>query len=252
MTKKLFITDFDGVLCDSVWECLLVAYNAYNKLHSSLSQRTLSLEEIELSKRNRFRELRPFLKGAEDFVPMFMTIEENIPVNNQQDFDRFREELKEKLLTYQEVFYAERDFLLQHEKELWLSLNPLFEGVGEVLKQRKSFEEVHILTTKRQEDVLEIFQYQGISFPADHIIYMKAAGKSEKLLEILRENDAAMHESVYIEDQVDFLVESKKHHIKSHLVEWGYVSDEQKAIARQHNIPIIGVEEFRNLLDSFQ
>jgi hypothetical protein len=58
-----------------------------------------------------------------------------------------------------------------------------------------------------------------------------------------------MHESVYIEDQIDFLVESKKHQIGSYLVEWGYVSDEQRDLAKQHDIPIIGVEEFRGLLN---
>ena len=251
MTKKLFITDFDGVLCDSVVECLLVTYNAYYRLQTSSYTRLLNIEEIEPSTRSRFRKLRPYLKGAEDFVPILIAIEQNIPINNQQDFDRVREQYKYDLTRFQEAFYGERDYLQQHEKELWLSLNPLFEGIGEALKQQDSFENVFILTTKRQEDVLKIFQYQGIPFPADHITYMKAAGKFQKLLEILRENNAAMHESVYIEDQIDFLVESKKHQIGSYLVEWGYVSDEQRALAKQHDIPIIGVERFRGLLNRF-
>jgi phosphoglycolate phosphatase-like HAD superfamily hydrolase len=251
MTKKLFITDFDGVLCDSVMECLLVTYNAYNRLHSSSFQRTLSLNTIASYKRQKFRKLRSYLRGVEGFVPIFMAIERNIPINNQQDFDRVQEQYKYDLTRFQEAFYGERDYLQQHEKELWLSLNPLFEGIGEALKQQDSFKNVHILTTKRQEDVLKIFQYQGIPFPADHITYMKAAGKIQKLLEILRENNVVMHESVYIEDQIDFLVESKKHQIGSYLVEWGYVSDEQRSLAKQYDIPIIGVDEFRGLLNRF-
>jgi phosphoglycolate phosphatase-like HAD superfamily hydrolase len=249
MTKKLFITDFDGVICDSVHECLLITYNAYKRLHSPSFQRILSLEDIAPSTRERFRKLRAYLKGAEDFLPIFIAIENNIPITNQEDFNAFRNNHKEQLVTYQKAFYAERDYLQRYEKELWLMLNPLFEGIKETLKQCKSFETIYILTTKRQQDVLETFQYQGIPFPADHVIYMKAAGKSKKLLEILRENNAALSESVYIEDQVDFLVESKKHQIGSYLVEWGYVSDEQKVLAKQHEIPIIGVEEFRTLLE---
>jgi phosphoglycolate phosphatase-like HAD superfamily hydrolase len=251
MMKKLFITDFDGVLCDSVMECLLVTYNAYNRLHSSSFQRTLSLNTIASSKRQKFRKLRSYLKGVEDFVPILIAIEQNIPINSQQDFDRVREQYKHDLTRFQEAFYGERDYLQQHEKELWLRLNPLFEGIEEALKQQDSFEDVHILTTKRQEDVLKIFHYQGIPFPADHITYMKAAGKFQKLLEILRENNVVMHESVYIEDQIDFLVKSKKYQIGSYLVEWGYVSDEQRALAKQYDIPIIGVDEFRGLLNRF-
>ena len=248
----MFITDFDGVLCDSVQECLLVTYNAYNRLHASSSQRALDLEKIDRAQREQFRKLRSYLKGAEDFMLIFSAISEQFPVANQKEFDALRSSHQDHLLTYQQAFYAERDYLLRHEKELWLSLNPLFDGIGEALQQCASFEQIQILTTKRQEDVLEIFQYQGIPFPADHVTYMKAAGKSQKLLELLQANGAAMPESVYVEDQVDFLIEAQKHRIGSYLVEWGYVSDEQKALARRHAIPIIGVEKFSNLLERFQ
>ena len=180
----MFITDFDGVLCDSVQECLLITHNAYRKLHSSSYRRILDIEAIELAKREEFRRLRPYIKGAEDFVPIFVAIEDKIRITNQKDFDALREAHKEHLPKYVEAFYAERDFLIQNEMTLWLGLNPLFDGFAEELKQRTSFEGLHILTTKRQEDVLGIFQYQGIPFPADHITYMKATGKSKKLLEI--------------------------------------------------------------------
>lgn len=245
----MFITDFDGVICDSVLECLLVTYNAHKRLQSPDFKRVLDLETVELSIRERFRKLRPYLKGAEDFVPMYIAIEENISITTQRDFDEVRSTHKDRLLTYQKAFYAERDYLQHHEKERWLRLNPLFDGIGAMLKQRTSFENIHILTTKRQQDVLEIFQYQGIPFPVEQITYMKASGKSQKLLEILREHHAVMQESVYIEDQIDFVVESKKHGIGSYLVEWGYISVEQRTLAKQHEIPIIGIKEFGELLD---
>ena len=60
-----------------------------------------------------------------------------------------------------------------------------------------------------------------------------------------------MEESVYFEDQVDFLVESQKHGIGSYLVEWGYVSEEQQALARQHQIPIITMQTFKEILSNF-
>jgi len=248
----MFITDFDGVLCDSVQECLLVTYNAYHRLHAASSPRSLNLEEIDRATREQFRKLRSYLRGVEDFIPIFSAIAEQLPITNQKEFDALRSSHQDHLLTYQQAFYAERDYLLHHEKGLWLSLNPLFDGIREALRQCASFEQIQILTTKRQEDVLEIFQYQGIPFPTDHVTYIKAAGKSQKLLELLQTNNAALPESVYVEDQVDFLIEAQKHRIGSYLVEWGYVSDEQKALARRHAIPIIGVEKFSNLLERFQ
>lgn len=248
MPETLCITDFDGVLCDSVIECLLVTYNAYHRLHSSAFQRSLSLEDIPAETQRQFRALRPYLKGAEDFVPMYLAIEQQVPITTQQEFETYRAHHAAQLMAYQDVFYAERDYLQRHERALWLRLNPLFDGIKEALLACHSFDRIHILTTKRQQDVLAIFEYQQIPFPADHVIYMKAAGKSQKLLDLLQEHDAVPEESVYIEDQVDFLVASKARGIGSYLVEWGYVSEEQKALARQHEIPVIDRKAFRHLI----
>lgn len=250
--NKLFITDFDGVICDSVWECLLVTYNAYHGLHRPGFQRILDLNAIDPAQQQRFRALRPYLKGAEDFVPILIAIERQIPINNQADFNRLRESCQAQLPEFQQAFYAERDFLQRNEHALWVRLNPLFEGMKEALQQRTSFDTVYILTTKRQEDVLAIFAYQEIPFPADHIFYMKASGKSKKLLELLQAYNADFSASAYVEDQVDFVVASRQQGIGSYLVEWGYVSEEQKALAHEQHVPIITLADFRQLLQGYR
>jgi phosphoglycolate phosphatase-like HAD superfamily hydrolase len=248
MTAKLFITDFDGVICDSVLECLLVTYNAYHSLTTPFFQRVLDLDVIPSEKQHLFRQLRPYLKGAEDFVPMYLAIESGVRIENQNAFNEFRATHADQLFTYQRAFYAERDYLQQNEKEIWLGINPLFEGTKEALQACESFDTRYILTTKRQQDVAEIFAYQQIPFPVDHIVYMKADGKPQKLLGMIREHGATFEETAYVEDQVDFLVRSQQHKIGSYLVEWGYVSEEQKNLARRHNIPIISPPEFVSLL----
>lgn len=248
MSKKLLITDFDGVICDSVEECLLVTYNAYHRLHDASFQRLLDLQQIAPETRQTFRRLRPFLKGAEDFVPIFRSIEQRIPLATQREFDAFRDEMRDQLSEFVTLFYEERDFLIRNEHRIWLSLNPLYGDFAAILRARQAFERFHILTTKRREDVLEIFGYQQVAFLPKQISYIKAAGKSARLLELLREYDANPEETLYFEDQVDFLVVAKQHGIQTYLVEWGYVSDEQREVARQHNIPIIAMPQFAELL----
>jgi phosphoglycolate phosphatase-like HAD superfamily hydrolase len=250
MAEKLCITDFDGVICDSVLECLLVTHNAYHSLHDPSFQSTLSLDVIPPEKQRQFRHLRPYLKGAEDFVPMYLAIEAGAQIGDQDAFDAFREIHSGQLSTYQQAFYAERDYLQHHEKAIWLGLNPLFDGIREALLACSSFERVFILTTKRQQDVQGIFEFQKIPFPTDHIVYMTAAGKSQKLLDMIEEHGGACEETMYIEDQVDFVVASKRHNIRSYLVEWGYVSEQQQALAGQHAVPVISPAEFAVLLQA--
>jgi phosphoglycolate phosphatase-like HAD superfamily hydrolase len=251
MTPKLLITDFDGVLCDSVQECFLVAYNAYQRVHSSSFRRVVNVADLDPAKLDQYRKLRPYLKGAEDMIPLLIAAEERVPIRNQSEFDRWREKHQAQLVTYEHAFYAERDYLQQQEQTLWLRLNPLFDGVAEALKPWQHFEAIYILTTKRRQDVLAIFRYQGIPFPAEQVIYSKAAEKSQKLRHILQTNGGAPSESVYVEDQVDFLVASQQHGIGSYLAAWGYVSEEQKMLAAHRHIPLIGIEEFQRLLRSF-
>lgn len=248
MVKKLFITDFDGVICDSVGECLLVTYNAYHTLHTPAFQRVFTLDAIAPTIQAQFRALRPYLKGAEDFVPIFLSIEQHVPIERQQDFDRFRASYRAELEHFQAAFYAERNFLKQRHRDLWLHLNPLFDGIDEALHRPSSFEKVYILTTKRQDDVMAIFDYQGVPFPTEQVWYIKADGKRQKLLELLNTHHADYGASVYVEDQVDFLVAAQQHGIGSYLVEWGYVSQEQHTLAEQQGIPVINPAMFQCLL----
>lgn len=249
--KKLFLTDFDGVLCDSVMECLLVSYNAYHQLREPGTERLLDLAVIPEAQQREFRRLRAYLKGAEDFIPMYLSMQQGQTIRSQQDFDAWHETLKPQLAEYTKAFYAERDFLIRHDKERWLRINPLFDDFARILRERSSFDALHILTTKRREDVLETFSYHQIPFPVEQITYIKAAGKSQKLLEILREQEVDVAHSVYCEDQVDFLIASQQYGIGSYLVEWGYVSEEQRQLAIQHNIPIISTQQYAEILSAY-
>ena len=44
--KNLLIFDFDGVLCNSINECLITSYNAYNFINGDLSSNVYHLEKI--------------------------------------------------------------------------------------------------------------------------------------------------------------------------------------------------------------
>lgn len=249
MNKTLLITDFDGVLCDSIRECLLSSYNAYRKIHASPDMRRCELSKIDAATQATFRSLRPYIRSGEDFVLIQDMIEKQIPIASQEEFDRLKSMQSQAILSaYKRAFYAERDFLLEHEKNLWLTLNPLFDGIADALQRNNAFEHIHILTTKRKNDVREIMRYYGLDVPETHITDVPLSEKRAYLLRLLQENRVAAEHSVYIEDQVAFLIEAQQYHIRSYLVNWSYVSEAQKASARQHDIPIIGIEDFDRIL----
>ncbi len=249
MCAQLLVTDFDGVICDSVSECLLAAENAWGQLQTSYeAQRILSLDLIQEVRQHRFRELRPYLRGAEDFIPLIIAVERDLEVESQTDFDLLRRRLKHQLSHYQQAFYAERDYLRREHHELWLQLNPLFAIVGRTLTARSSFEHIHILTTKRQPDVEDILQYHGIKFPSDQIHSVKSDGKMPRLQQIMQSEEASAAETVYIEDQVDYLLSAAPLGMEVQLAKWGYVSDEQLRSAEENGIAVIEQPDMAALL----
>jgi len=248
---QLFVTDFDGVICDSVSECLLAADNAWRKFQKGEnSQRIFDIHEIPEDRRSRFRQLRPYLRGAEDFIPLYLAAEESLKIESQGEFDALRNRLLGKLPAYQQAFYGERDFLRQHHRELWLQLNPLFSNVGRALGLRESFEEVYILTTKRRPDVEDIFKYHGIRFPADHIHAVASNGKMERLRSIMETAGVSPAGTVYIEDQIDYLISAAPMGVEVYLAEWGYVSDEQRRVSEEKQIPVLSQGKFGELLQN--
>ncbi len=125
----------------------------------------------------------------------------------------------------------------------------MFDDFARILRERSSFDAC-ILTTI--EDVLEVFNYQQIAFPPEQITYVKAVGKPQKLLDILHEQKVDVEQSVYFEDQVDFLIASQQHGIGSYLAKWGYVSEEQRQLSPfDFNIPIISTKQYAEILSAY-
>ena len=246
---QLIVTDFDGVVCDSVLECLLAAHNAWEQLQSGPnSQRIFGLSAIPSQRQSRFRELRPYLRGAEDFIPLFLAVERELEVSSQRDFDLLRRRLRDQLPVYQQAFYTERDYLRRQHRELWLELNPLFTPIDRALSSRASFEDVHILTTKRQPDVEDILEFHGIAFPSGQIHSVKSDGKMERLQAIMESSGAAPARTLYVEDQIDYLISAAPLGVEVLLAEWGYVSEEQRSAAVEQQISLLSREELAELL----
>lgn len=250
---KLLVTDFDGVVCDSVSECLLAAYNAWGQLQTSYeAQRIFDMDSIHTNLQTKFRKLRPYLRGAEDFIPLFLAVKRDLEVESQFDFDLLRRRLQHQLSQYQQAFYTERDFLRRHHRRLWLQLNPLFPAVKRALAARSSFDHIYILTTKRQPDVVDILEYHGIDFPVGQIHAVASDGKMERLQEIMQAEQVPTVDTGYIEDQVDYLLSAAPLGVDVRLADWGYVSAEQQHSAAEHGIPSIDQAAMTALLQNLR
>ncbi len=70
--SKILCLDFDGVLCDSIDECLLTSYNAYFEKYFD------KIEKINQKFKNYFYEYRYFVRPAGEYLIIYKAFEENI------------------------------------------------------------------------------------------------------------------------------------------------------------------------------
>ena len=246
MNDKILVLDFDGVICNSLDECMFSAYNAYLSINNR-PNKINNLNEINKLTKEEFYRLRPFIKSGEEFILSFFIINKGIKINNHLEFNKICIENKDKLTKYKDALYKERDLLLKENNSLWLNLNPLFE-ISKFIKQEITHNNIFILTTKRAEYVSKILQHNNINFPKKNIISSKPEDKIKNIKTLLNKKNVKPSHFYFIEDQIEFLLEAKNLGVNVCLVDWGYINGDQKQRAKENKIPLINTEEFGSII----
>jgi phosphoglycolate phosphatase-like HAD superfamily hydrolase len=216
----MLFLDFDGVICDSVVECMVSSWIAY---YSCYKKETPA--HIPLSVKNDFFELRPFIRSGEDYLLIHQLIDEGYTVSNQTDFDFHLKRVgNEKLALYKELIYKVRHELLLNDKDYWLSLNPIYSHMLEPLKKLAHNRYVHIISTKMPKPIIEILRANKIDFPLERIHYAGNKVKSEMIMQLLAEYE--QERAVFVDDQINHLIQVQLKNVDLYLATWGYIKKE--------------------------
>ena len=236
--------DFDGVIVESIGECLVIGHNAYSKYTRSGAQ-IRRLEELNERHKNECKRLRSFVRSGEDYVYIQLAIDNGVHIQDQQAYDSFINRHLNLKDTFYDLFYGERELFSSTEEGLWIELNPLYKGVKQFLRQYPSKDRLFIITTKQIKYALKILTGNSIYLKEENCFC--ASGRDTKLKiikHLLAKNKISAEKFYYIDDQVDTLVEVKGSGVHCFLAEWGYTTGEQILRARNENISGIGLDDF--------
>jgi phosphoglycolate phosphatase-like HAD superfamily hydrolase len=237
--RSVVVLDFDGVICDSVDECFASSSLAYD----SLRQKTMPASSAS-DRRADFARLRPFIRTGEDFLLIHELIDKGIAVRDQARFDEMaRRAGPEKMARFRELFYRGRMELLQKDRGAWMSMNRIYPQARAVLESAAG-KPLFILSTKRPEFIQEILSHAGISVPGDRILH---SGDDRKLPIVERVRfEGDFERAVFVDDQVDHLLNNFFPRVSVYLASWGYVASEK--VARDAGIPILAGEDLTSLV----
>ena len=201
--------DFDGVICDSTDECLINSFNSYNIYKKNNEIFIKSLEEIDIKLKNEFKNIRPYIKGAKEylnFYDYYYSCKANLSLvdflsfeNKSLDHDYFAK-----------IFYQQREKLKKNNLKDWISYNYVFE---ELIIFLNSLDYYYIATLKDKESVIDILKYNKIKIFEEKILDFRIIKtKIEALNMILNKYSYNKNDIIFIDDNASHLLDPKVYH----------------------------------------
>ena len=255
---KILAVDFDGVISDSALKSLFVSHNAYCKYFGSKVKKNFSGELFtfenweEMQKQYKkemdyYYRLRSYLELSGDFFVIIKTVEEQIQINNQQEFIAYRNRLQFDYQFFRELFFQEKEKWQKKSFQKWFSLSPVFKEVIKGIRQfSKEGKKIVIATSNLGKAIHRAFQPEYLGFEMDiGDIFDKNFGKhkAEHMQAIAKKYGAKLNEIYFIDDQLSYLKGTDALGVRVFLAGWGYCTESQKEEARKERIPIIEEEK---------
>ncbi|NIA30450.1 MAG: hypothetical protein GWP06_11135 [Actinobacteria bacterium] len=242
--RDVLALDFDGVIANSISECLVVGHNAFAafKRRSDIIDELGGLDEQRIAESKR---LRNFIRSGEDYVYINLAIEKKADIQNQADFDHFTEKFSGLRPTFFDIFYRERERFSNEQRQKWIQLNPLYAGIKEFLRRFSPKDHLFIITTKKIYFVNLVLSAQKITLPESHLFHANSSiPKKEIISGLLKSHRIAPQHFYFVDDQVDTLLKVRNVGVHCIFAEWGYNNTEQKEKALQAGITSMTLNEF--------
>ncbi|MBN2441043.1 MAG: HAD family hydrolase [Spirochaetales bacterium] len=236
----LLFLDFDGVICDSLAECMVSAFYAYFRLYKKKEPASLSLDYKE-----KFFRLRPYVRDGEDYLVIQHILEQDISINNQQQFDEILTTHKDKMALYKELFYEARTLIIRDDPDFWFHLNRIYPHLLTPFAQASTSPDVFILSTKRADFILSILNNNNIRFREDQVHVAWGIKKLDLIASILDKKSCSY--AVFVDDQISHLVGNTDPRITPYLASWGYIQEEW----RHQGVNVMEEEGIRELLKTY-
>ncbi len=250
---RVLALDFDGVLCDSSREVLVVAVDAYASLQpaSALLPGLRKLRGRALAGEHSFRrdplyrrfaELLPLGNRAEDFGVALWAIDGGLRVLDQTGYDAAHRHVGGAWRdAFHDRFYAARDALRAADVEGWRRLHLPYSGLAETLRGRGSAWRCAVATAKDGRSVRLLLADLGLEGVIDPgLILDKETGvdKTSHLRELSARTEVPCGGITFVDDKVNHLAKAASLGVRPVLAGWGFNTPREHDLARALGYPV--------------
>ena len=245
---KIVALDFDGVICDSIDECLLVSYNAFQE-KSEIEN--IDFSDIQERIINNFKHYRYLIGPAKDFYFLWKSIFEHhkTSMDIESIYFKLKKSDSNKELPFVKRFYILRDQLKNKYFNHWVSINPFYKGIKSFLIDIQDKQNLFIVTAKDTNSVVDLLKENNISIKRSNIYGREINSDKRELFKKMIENhDISRKDVIFVDDNLSNAIDVKGIGISSYLATWGYNSNFEKIEAKRNNIIPLKLSELQSIL----
>lgn len=263
MQNPLLVFDFDGVICNSIYDSFKTAINTYLDL---LPKNNLpfngpieSLESIFAFEKsnpeffNAFRNLMPFGNRAEDYYIILQILEQDRAnqIQTQKQYHEFETVLEPSMLNaYGKAFYALRYSCQKKNVKTWSELSPAFPGVIEAVRQLTQRFQLAIATSKDLASIHILLKTYGLTdcFKSESILDKDIANSKKHHLELLQKMYQLPFDQIsFIDDKLLHLESVADLGIQCYLATWGFNTPREYQNAITNGFHLLKLEDLSSL-----
>lgn len=215
--------DFDGVLFDSVPECMRLSYAVFLSMEAgrSMGPSVVISEEPAPAEQARFLERRGLVRPAGHYYLLWKWLRE-FPDRalSPSAFERLEGDYPQAVRTFSTRFFAWRTALREQHPQTWLAWNLPFPGVVSEWPRLRSMPR-YIVTTKDHASVTHLLDAYGLDTTGlfakgDYVL------KTEALRSIARAVGSRPEDVLFVDDNASHLTDGLAAGATVRWASWGY------------------------------
>ena len=220
---RSLLWDFDGVIIDSIDECLLTSYNAYLQYQGIYNEFIETLEDIPKYYREEFYRTRKYVRPAGEFFALYKAASDNIKIESYGIFRKLLEDNSEDIAEFQRLFYSTRDKLKNKYPQYWFELHRSYPQIKTNWQKLKEHFDFYIVSNKDFRSISEILDHFGLAINKNNIFGTDFSLNKKKIVEhIMSTKSTAANRVFLIDDNYQNLLDFCDTGIKLFFASWGY------------------------------
>lgn len=223
--RMILVLDFDGVIVDSAYECMLVANTAYHTTNKRLLPDRLLLPVDDLA--SEFLQKRYFVRIAGEYWLLWHCLYNEIDIVDQTDFKELIPQYKNQITAFEKQFYAIRSHVMKTDANYWFGLHRLFDefNIGWEAVSR-FFNDVYVASMKNKKSIAQLLCFLDIDMNPQKIMGREFGSDKKDIIALISEKTGhQMTDIIFVDDHYDQLRTVSTLGVKCCLAEWGYWSN---------------------------